>query len=202
MSGEATIKFACRHCGQSIEAAIEVAGTTIDCPTCGEKFRAPSAMLPIPKRTSRAPFIATCLVLIAIGLFLFYRKSSRAWDEHMAEVERERAEHPEKYESATGRQLRYRDEAEAAMLKECSNYVGFTRVLDHYVLTSDISVSNWTGSATIDFINKVGGVERTNLLFMCFEADHHCLVILDEAAMWNRLMKHEAEADGRQWSPR
>jgi DNA-directed RNA polymerase subunit RPC12/RpoP len=199
MPDEATIKFACRHCGQSIEAPIEIAGTAIDCPTCGKGLIVPGGVTVITKRRSRAPFFAVCFVLLTICGIVFIIKSHHQFNEHIAEIERERNERPEKYEDAFQSKIRYEKEAEAEMLKECSNYVGFTRVLTHYVIASDKPVSNWTASADIDFVNKVGGIERTNLLFRCFllktdSEDHHCFAAIDEGAMWDRYMKQEDEA--------
>jgi DNA-directed RNA polymerase subunit RPC12/RpoP len=191
MPDEATIKFACHHCGQSIEAPLSIAGTTIDCPTCGKSLILPGVVTAIAKRRSRAPFFAVCFVLLTICGIVFFIKKNHEFNEHIAKIERERNEYPEK--------IRYEKEAEAEMLKECSNYVGFVRVLDHYVISHDNLVSNWTASANIDFVNKVGGVERTNLLFRCFllktdSEDHHCFTLVDEGAMWDRYMKQEDEA--------
>jgi len=71
-------------------------------------------------------------------------------------------------ESASQRINRWRSGADGAILKECTNAViGFRRVLDAraWDTYSSTDVNKWTGEAKVEFINKVGGVEVTNLPF-------------------------------------
>jgi DNA-directed RNA polymerase subunit RPC12/RpoP len=39
MPDETTVKFECLHCGQPIEAPVELVGMIIDCPSCGKKVK-------------------------------------------------------------------------------------------------------------------------------------------------------------------
>lgn len=67
-------------------------------------------------------------------------------------------------ESAPDRMSRWRREAEGAIRSECTNIVGFRRVLK---VNSDIyasdSITNWTGKAEVEILNRIGGVEVTNV---------------------------------------
>jgi len=48
-------KFNCPHCGQKLEAAEDMLGTTMDCPSCNGKFTVPMpepAPLPCPQKPS------------------------------------------------------------------------------------------------------------------------------------------------------
>jgi hypothetical protein len=103
------------------------------------------------------------------------------WAEH--HIRRNIEEHPEKY-GATALRDRYEKEAETGLLKQCSNYLGFVRILNHSIFLGYIT--NGTGDATIDYVNKVGGVERTNLLFRFVIYDYHCMAEIDDLAMYER----------------
>jgi hypothetical protein len=61
----------------------------------------------------------------------------------------------------------WREMAQQAMLSECSNLVGFHRVLEGASILSNRSddPTNWDGWAQAEIVNKVGGIERTNLRF-------------------------------------
>jgi hypothetical protein len=61
---------------------------------------------------------------------------------------------------------RYRSAADEALLAACTNYtVGLRSILYQRVETYDNNFMKWTAKATVEFINPVGGVERTNLDF-------------------------------------
>lgn len=66
---------------------------------------------------------------------------------------------------------RYRSEAKLEMGKYCTNMVGFSRMNSIFLLdwTEDLNTTAnpafWSGTAEVDYINKVGGVERTNINF-------------------------------------
>jgi len=199
MPDQDTIKFVCQHCGKEIEAPSVLRGTETDCPHCRKTVtiwetlsaKEFNALNSTPK--VKAPLLRPIVLVIAVALlfigFFFIDKIDR-WDAFIGEKA-----HPEMYENAAGARMRYEGEADARLLKECSNYVGFIRILDHYVYTSDSQVTNWTGGATIDYINKVGGVERTNLLFCFWVYDGHCLGMVDDVAMLNRDRKQANDID-------
>ena len=43
MMEEKSFKFACPHCGQHVEADLDMVGITLDCPSCGKPFNVPEA---------------------------------------------------------------------------------------------------------------------------------------------------------------
>jgi hypothetical protein len=60
----------------------------------------------------------------------------------------------------------YRESAQFEMLKECTNEVaGISHIITVEINDSASNVAQWTGDTTIDYINHLGGVDRTNLLF-------------------------------------
>lgn len=58
----------------------------------------------------------------------------------------------------------WRSQAELLMLGRSSNDVaGFNRLVNSHVDTSGGNVNSWSGEVTADYINHVGGIDRTNL---------------------------------------
>jgi hypothetical protein len=51
MPHENTVRFECRHCGQCIEASVELVGVEIDCPSCGKKAK----VQPVVARADTSP---------------------------------------------------------------------------------------------------------------------------------------------------
>ena len=52
------------------------------------------------------------------------------------------------------------------MLKECTNaIVGLTRIIRSSLADTDDNPYRWTGETTVEYVNRVGGIERTNVLF-------------------------------------
>jgi hypothetical protein len=61
---------------------------------------------------------------------------------------------------------RLQGEAETEMLKETTNViVGLTRIIHSSVATVNDNPYKWTGDVTAEFVNRVGGIERTNVFF-------------------------------------
>jgi hypothetical protein len=61
---------------------------------------------------------------------------------------------------------RFQTEAETEMLKECTNaIVGLTRIIHTSVLDAEDNPQQWTGTVTAEFVNRMGGIERTNVPF-------------------------------------
>ena len=61
---------------------------------------------------------------------------------------------------------RFQTEAETEMLKECTNaVVGLTRIIHTSVLDAEDNPQQWTGTVTAEFVNRMGGIERTNVPF-------------------------------------
>lgn len=69
-------------------------------------------------------------------------------------------------ESYASKLARYRAGAESAARAACTNEVtGLRGIISLDVQTSDDNFMNWTASATVEYINQIGGVDRTNLDF-------------------------------------
>lgn len=61
---------------------------------------------------------------------------------------------------------RWRQAALHDMLESCTNQiVGLNRFIDIQFMDYDFAVSNWTGEVVLEYVNKNGGIERTNLSF-------------------------------------
>ena len=90
----------------------------------------------------------------------------------------------EKSETETQRMARFRKEAEYKLLEECTNsLVGFQRVVSSYIRDSDVSPENWTATATADFVNHIGGIDRTNLPFKFEQFEGHIICMVDVVAI-------------------
>lgn len=64
-------------------------------------------------------------------------------------------------------------EALAKMMPEITNSViGLRTIIDYGVSAPDDNVSNWSGVAEVEYINHLGGVDRTNLSF-CFREERY-----------------------------
>ena len=94
-------------------------------------------------------------------------------------------------ESPTERGWRWEQEAPAAVAAACSNYVGFRRLMNaHYVDTHNSpNPAKWTSTADVEFINKVGGVEVTNLPIRFGETGGNIWAMVDYDAIWEQEMK-------------
>jgi hypothetical protein len=108
-----------------------------------------------------------------------------------------------KPETELQQQARLQSESEGEMLKECTNVIiGLTRIIHSSVTMSDDIPYKWTGRVTLEYINRVGGIERTNLFFK-FGTDtgHDGLVHLrcgteSEAESERRMRQHNDKHDG------
>jgi hypothetical protein len=79
-------------------------------------------------------------------------------------------------DSPDQRLARWRSTAQADMLAQASNDVpGFTKLIDSSVDTSG-DFKTWTGEVTADYVNHVGGIDRTNLhyVFTSLQGDLFC----------------------------
>ena len=130
---------------QKIGARHDPPGRDMDCPTCGQRFTIPTP------RPIRGAMILVALALLIGGASIAVVLDNRA-----------------RPESEYGRVSRFRAEARADLFKECTNQiVGLSRIIDARI--DDVSGSDdprsWSASVTAEFVNKFGGIERTNLPF-------------------------------------
>ena len=73
---------------------------------------------------------------------------------------------PRKPETELQQKARLQSEAEGEMLKECTNVVvGLTRIIRASVVTAEDDPYRWSGDVVTEFINHVGGIDRTNIFF-------------------------------------
>jgi hypothetical protein len=71
-----------------------------------------------------------------------------------------------KPETELQQKARLQSEAEGEMLKECTNVVvGLTRIIRASVVTAEDNPYRWSGDVVTEFINHVGGIDRTNIFF-------------------------------------
>ena len=69
-------------------------------------------------------------------------------------------------ESELQQKSRWQSEAALEMLKECTNViVGLSRIIHQSVLNADDNPQQWSGAITAEYINHMGGIERTNVPF-------------------------------------
>jgi len=67
-------------------------------------------------------------------------------------------------ESYSDKLIRYRAGAWEAARSECTNEVtGLRGIISLDVDASDQNFMHWTATATVEYINHIGGVDRTNL---------------------------------------
>jgi hypothetical protein len=132
---------ACSGCGRVIERPLVS--------NVGER---PVAVPILSPTAAGAWLILAILLVVVVGGPVYW------WRSQFAQVPR-----PE-----TERQLksRWQTEAEAEMLKEATNViVGLTRIIHSSMMTVVDNPYKWTGELTAEFVNRVGGIERTNVYF-------------------------------------
>ncbi len=67
-------------------------------------------------------------------------------------------------ESYAAKVARYRAGADQELRSACTNAVtGLRFIVDTHAATSADNFMAWTATATVDYINHLGGVDRTNL---------------------------------------
>lgn len=83
-------------------------------------------------------------------------------------------------ESPAHKMTRWRAAAQSDMLTRATNdLVGFTRLIESHVSTGDDNLRQWSGSVTAEFVNHVGGVERTNMSYGFTSSGEKLLVYPD-----------------------
>jgi len=152
------VEYTCNTCSGHLEFDAQHAGGKVCCPHCGKEtvlFVPPARLGTVLKKHATLLVICTVAVLFGIWQWAGLRRRN-------AGMERNEP----KYISPLERVDNWREMAQPAIMSECSNVVGFSRVVKAYVTdwTSD-NPTNWTGAAELEFVNKVGGIERTNLRF-------------------------------------
>ena len=168
-----TIHFNCPACRQPVEAPAEASGKLISCPSCGREFNSPR---PAPK-ASLYWLIVLCLGFIGVGML------TGVPIEHW--LARRKAMRPE---NPAHQRARFRAEAQSALLQQCTNsIVGLHQVIAQDTRFLDENPGKWTADVTAEFVNPVGGIERTELPFAFWiyhsplDGLDHVLCRVDEA---------------------
>jgi hypothetical protein len=97
------------------------------------------------------------IVAAAVSIWQWHRERAKM-NSFMARVD-DNESYPHKL-------MRFRADAEQSAREACTNeVVGLRQIIYLHEDTTDDNFMKWTASATVEFINSVGGVERTNLDF-------------------------------------
>ena len=132
----------------------------------------------------RVAMLVVCAVAILFGLW--------QWAELRRRNEDKKVDEP-KYIGPWERANNLREMGQRAMLSECSNLVGFHRIIgDPYIYDQFGDPTNWDGRAEAEYVNKVGGIERTNLRFRFWA--HSDKVFARPEAHYERLERWRKEA--------
>ena len=132
----------CSECGRVIERPLPISAPTD--PGYSSTILSPTA--------AGAWLVMAILLVIVVGAPIYW------W----------RSQYPDapKPESELQQKARLQSEAEGEMLKECTNVVvGLTRIIRASVVTAEDDPHRWSGDVVTEFINHVGGIDRTNIFF-------------------------------------
>lgn len=143
-------RIICHSCGQPVETDLNTAVQGFNCPGCSTFL----SVLPIKKQSrkqqSRKQIIAAAVVIIGLIILAFA-------------LTRE-SEPP--VETRYQYWRRMRESAKVSFAAAVTNsVVGWHRTIEADCMCFDDSPQTWYGSAVVEFQNRVGGIERTNLYF-------------------------------------
>jgi len=120
-------------------------------PACAARRSAATGYRVEPNRCG-AWFVLAILLVVVVSGPIYWSRSQ------FAQVPK-----PETESQTTSR---LQSEAEIEMLKESTNaIVGLNRIIRTSVSNRDENPYRWAGEVVAEFINRVGGVERTNIFF-------------------------------------
>jgi len=152
----------CNVCSGTLEFEAVHAGTTVQCPHCGmetvlfapiERVSEPPTKPPRRRLNFSWKRIAIVFIaLFAIVAFITYQ-SKKGEQKEMKKMEDIVNPTPPTWDTLQTNALK-------KILEDCSNnVVGLQRIVKSSV-DEHGTPSNWTGTVTIEFINKAGGIER------------------------------------------
>src|SRR5690348_6450980 len=154
-AGRASKPLLCPDCGTTIGPAAR------SCGGCGRVIerlapviRNERAALPAGLGPTAAGgwLVMAILTVVVVGGPIFW------WRSQYAQVPRP--------ETELQQRARLQSESEGEMLQECTNViVGLNRIIRSSVTMNDADPYKWMGHVTVEFVNRVGGIERTNLFF-------------------------------------
>jgi hypothetical protein len=145
----------CSDCGTPVDAEAPTCsgcGRIIERPATVPRSDLSSPPVPLSPTAAGAWLVLAILLVVVVGGPIYW------WRSQLAEVP--------KPESELQQKIRLQSEAELEMLKESTNVVvGLNRIIRISVANGDDNPYKWAGEVIAEFINRVGGVERTNLYF-------------------------------------
>jgi hypothetical protein len=157
----------CNNCSGHLEFDAANAGTTVKCPHCEietllfippistensseQKSNPQLTVFSMPKS-----IIGWLIAILLLGIIVWVG------------AQKSKEFNSPKPESEWQQKHRLQSEAASGVLAECSNHVvGITRVIDSFVDDLDSDPHKWKGDVTVEFINQIGGVDRTNIPFI------------------------------------
>jgi hypothetical protein len=99
---------------------------------------------------------------------------------------------------------RFQTEAQAALLDQCTNaIVGLNRIIRKTTVLTDADPNKWTAEVTAEYVNHIGGVDRTTLPFVFWvysspvDNERHVLCRVDNL----KISQNERDALSRKLSP-
>ena len=145
----------CPDCGTSVDPE------SGNCLGCGRVIERPLAA-PVDVRgtlpAGLGPTAAGAWLVLAVLLVVVVGGPIFWWRSQYAQVSKPETELQQK--------ARLQSESEGEMLKECTNVIiGLTRIIHSSVSDAGDNPYQWTGEATVEYVNRVGGIERSNLIF-------------------------------------
>jgi hypothetical protein len=145
----------CPDCGTSIDPQAEACsgcGRLVERPAVAVGADRPPVHVGLGPTGAGAWLVLAVLTVVVVGGPIFW------WRTQYAQVPKPETEGQQK--------ARLQSEADGEMLKECTNViVGLNRVIHSSVVDADDNPYKWGGDATVEYVNRVGGIERTNLFF-------------------------------------
>ncbi len=164
------IKAICPHCKQKVEAPKEASGQELNCPTCDRAFV-------FRKPKSRVVFIVVVIALLSsfAGIEVHQKRqeneerryhdmivAAQSFNDHIRTDLINNGHNPNEDPIE-----RFREhDAKFSMMQECTNtVVGLNRIIKMEILDYNDDPNKWTGKMTVEYVNKVGGIEREELSF-------------------------------------
>jgi hypothetical protein len=99
-------------------------------------------------------------------------------------------EESKEQESSSERLWRFRKEAASKVTDEAEKTtVGYRRTLNVKIRDSDPNTSQWSAEAMVEYINRIGGVETTNLPMRFGQLSGEIYCHLDERKIFDRNME-------------
>jgi hypothetical protein len=178
----------CNNCSAHIQFEVTQAGQTVECPQCKLETLLFIPPTPVqPKQPTRRNVVRAVIIIavsfVAVALFGFWNAPRRT-HENVPSSERHYSE--------------WHKQAEKNMIAECTNVVtGCSRIIEARLWATEDDPNKWTGDATVEFMNRVGGADRTNVPFRFLLTGDTIACLLDNQKLDERQEKERARQQDR-----